>query len=631
MSDDTNRPENEDASPGLDLSGLSELSLGPQWGSGNLPEPKMPRGRSRDHDERPRGAPRRNEGGERRGPPRDRRGERPARPREEGAPSGESRGPRREGRGAPRRDDRGGQRGPAMRTETPFRPVLDADFYPDDAAFKALTHAIKTSCRTFELFEIAHLILEKPERWVCVARHPQQKEGEEALLVAAIKDGLPFLNEQAALNHVFAHYLGDFFEIEEYESDPPAGNFQMVHRCGMTGELLAPPNYHRYAAIIRDHHANRLAHVPFERFQQRIESLREEEAIQAWLEKMKKRVRYTLKAEFVPQEKEAPVFNQVEDARIYLIAQHKDKLVRPAYSVRIVGKDLTLLPEGDILRRSIEALHEQQMRFPLSTANNLRGRLRRLNFAVYKKGSKGVSYVCAVKRRFREPNEVLAENLSDLIAFVEAHPNLKAADLPHQYLGLAAEPAATGTSSAAANLQEAAGPLEESIHPTESTADDNTVSAVENEEAVAKPAAEVTAPESESAEQKQVSALRRDLRYLVTQGYVIEYSDGRLVVPPAREEPVAAGTTEKKGRKKEKKKGDPAPNADVGTKAPDTADVPSPSDDGQAEGQPIAEASAADAPEAPAAEAVAPDEAASSDDADAVKEDEPADETKPPS
>src|SRR5690606_32517155 len=98
MSDDTHRPENEESSPGLDLSGLTNLSLGPQWGSGNIPEPKMPRGRTRDHDERPRGSPRHAEGGERRGPPRDRRPDRAGPRREGGAPPSGDRGPRREGR-----------------------------------------------------------------------------------------------------------------------------------------------------------------------------------------------------------------------------------------------------------------------------------------------------------------------------------------------------------------------------------------------------------------------------------------------------------------------------------------------------------------------------------------------------
>lgn len=530
MPDDANRPEKEESSPGLDLSGLSDLSLGPKWGSGNTPASKTPRSRTRDRDDRP---PRDGRPSDR-GAQRDRRGDRTARPRSDRPARGRE-------AGRPRRSA-------DARSEAPFKPLLEADFYPDDAPFKALTQAIKTSSRTFELFEIAQLILEKPERWVCVARHPDQKEGADAILQAAVPDGLPFLEEQAALNHVFAHHLGDFFEVESYEAEPPKGTFQLIHRCGVTGELLAPPNYHRYQAIIRDHHASRLSRMPFERFQEKLETVRDEESIQAWLEKMKQRERYTLKAGFVPEGTEAPVFEQIEDARLHLIGNHKDKLVRPAYSVRFAGKDLEKLPRGDILRRSIEALHAQQMRFPLATANNLRGRLRRLNFAVYKKGSKGVSFVCAVKRRFRAPDEVLAENLADLIAFIEANPNLKAPDLPREYLGLTA-PAEEAPQPAAAPE---AGSLPE-------TAEAGTPEAAgETPETPAEPVA--PSPQL-SAEQEQVLALRRDLRYLVTQGYLIEYSDGRLVAPPVRDASGQVVKQQQENRPPVEKKDQPADTA----------------------------------------------------------------------
>lgn len=513
MSDDTNRPEKRSDS-GLDLSGLNELSLGPNWGSGSLPSSQTPRTRSRERESYPE---RRSGDGSRPGPRRDRRGDLPKRSRDEGGapPRGRDDGPGQEGRegrrgrfqrgGRDRDRDRGDRGG---RPEAPFKPILQADFYPDDAPFKALTQAIKNSCRTFELFEIAQLILQKPERWVCVAKHPEQKDGEPALLHACVHDGLPFLSEQAAIDHAFNHYLSDFYIVEEYEGEAPAGSFPMIHRCGMTGELLAPPNYHRYQAILREHHASRLAHVAYERFEQKLEAVREPEAISAWQEKMKKRVRYILKPEFAEG---SPVksFENREDARIFLLTHHRDKLVRPAYSVRFVGKDLTLLPESDLLRRSVEALHLYQQRFPLDTANNLRGRLRRLNFAVYKKGSKGVSFVCAVKRHFRTPSEVLAENLADLIAFVEAHPNTKASDLPKEYLGISDSPEPESSQAASDG----------------GDGEDSDKAAAATPKSAAKP----------SPDQEPILALRRDLRYLVTQGYIIEYSDGRLYVPPMRD------------------------------------------------------------------------------------------------
>ncbi|MGC9450168.1 MAG: hypothetical protein ACP5I4_01860 [Oceanipulchritudo sp.] len=379
--------------------------------------------------------------------------------------------------------DRGGR---PERTEEqkPFEPVVAVDFYPEEEPFKVLAQAIRTSYRTFELFEIARLILDKPDRFVCVVRDPEQKEGEPARLFASIPDGLPFRTEEEALTHVFRHYTGDFFTIDTVEVDPPSGAFQMVHKCGFTGELLAPPNYHRYQAICREHHAAKLNHLPYARFEQRIESSREQEDIQSWLDKMKIQTRYT--------DKENPdlVFDNLEDARLHLVTQSKDKLVRPAYSARFSGKALALLNPQDPIRRSVEYLLEGQRHFPLDTANHLRGRLRRMHFAVYKRGSKGISYVCAVKRRFRKPEEVMADNLQELIDFVEAHPNFPARELPKAFLGIQSK----------GEGEEAAAPSEE--------------------------------------EKASLRQLKTDLHYLVSEGYVIEYSDGRLFVPPIREDEI---------------------------------------------------------------------------------------------
>jgi hypothetical protein len=542
----------------------------------------------------------------------------PRRSREGGESAG---APPREGGGRPPRGERRGGRfnrgdrgDRGRRPEAPFQPILEADFYPDDAPFKALTQAIKNSCRTFELFEIAQLILEKPERWICVAKHPKQKDGEPALLHACVQDGLPFLSEQAAIDHAFKHYAGEFFTVEEYEGEAPAGTFPMIHKCGMTGELLAPPNYHRYQAILREHHASRLSHVSYERFEQKLEAVREPEAISAWQEKMKKRVRFTLKPEFT-QGEEPKVLETREDARIYLVTHLRDKLVRPAYSVRFVGKDVSLLPENDLLRRSIEALYEQQKRFPLNTANNLRGRLRRLNFAVYKKGTKGVSFVCAVKRHFRTPSEVLSENLADLIAFIEAHPNIKAPELPKQYLGMSDPSEATEKAKA-----EETTAVEASADVSAETPAEPTEAADASESAEAAPA-EAAKP---SADEEQFIALRRDLRYLVSQGYVIEYSDGRLFVPPMRDasgqiigeanapddKPVAKRDKSKPAKEKKKPEA-AAPSAEKSVE-PTTEPVA----EVAAEPAPAEEAPSAETPSTPAeAPAAAPEKA----EADKVK------------
>lgn len=607
--DQTPKPEEGN----LDLSDLSSMSLGPDWVSGKKPRTQLP---NTSREDRPRGP---------KGPRKDRRGSLPPKRRPERG--GHDRGDRPERRG--HGHDRGGRHERHERPAQPFRPIVEATFYPEEEPFRVLSQAIKTSCRTFELFEIARLILEKPDRFVCVVRDPEQKEGEEAKLHASVPDGLPFRTEEEALTHTLQHYIDDFFDKETVEVDPPAGSFQLVHKCGFTGEILGPPNYHRYQSMCREHHAAKLAHMPYSRFEQRIETSREEDDIQAWMQKMRTQTHF--------KSKEDPdlVFKSFEDARLHLVTQAKDKLVRPAYSARFSGKAIALLNPGDPIRRSVESLLDYQKKFPLDTANHLRGRLRRMNFAVYKRGSKGISYVCAVKRRFRKPDEILADNLQELIDFLEAHPNFPAKDLPKGFLGI--DPAKKQEKAAAkAAAQDVAQEVETEMTKTEVEGDvpkaEPEIEAKESQEisetAEVKPEAE---PENKverpseppekgeakeqpllsDAEQVAIRQLKTDLHYLVSEGYVIEYSDGRLFVPPIREEEIRR-VEKQKAEGKEAKPAETAPaDAPEASSKPDESAHPeapqpepspeAPKDEGPAP-EPV-EAAPVEKPEPPVAPA----------------------------
>jgi hypothetical protein len=522
----------------IDLSQLQSFSFGTQWTQ------DKPAARDSRRDDRPRrddtgGADRRDRrafrrpaGGGGGAAPTDGPGQADA-PRREfrDRDGGEFRGgPRREGgfaRGGPRRDAEGGRderhggyRGAPVDRGPYDSPYFHATFYPEDTSFATLAKTIRASCRTFELFDIARTVIGKSDRFVIVLhRKPAAGEGapsegtKPAPIAISVPDGLPFESEDAAIAHVLSKNLGDFFDIAEVEVEPPKGNFQVVNKCGVTGELLAPPNYHRYNAIIQQHHAKHVARLSFEAFRGRIETLRDPEAIAKWIEKMKKTTRYTWKtgnppapaspAPEVPAEGEAaaapaeapatppPVaFDSYEEARTHLLAHARHRLVRLADGARLSGKAAESLPPGEI-RRAIEGTLERQRRFPLDTANALRGRLRREGFSIYKKGSKGASYVCAVRRKFRVPGQVFAESITGLIQYIEAHPLVKAGELPEKFLGFPPVPKA---------------PAEGEAVPA--------------------------APELSAEDRDKLNRLQGDLRWLVHEGYVTEFISGALFAPP---------------------------------------------------------------------------------------------------
>lgn len=543
--DDNDKKENPSSDFNkLDLTQLQSFSFGTQWtqdkpSAGDQREPRERSDRPRRDDRRSGpNDPRRDRRGFRKPAPAPGEGPAPVedRPQREGGGGG----PRREFRGGPRPEGAGQFRGPrgAGRGEPQERgpydsPYFAATFYPEDNSFNALAKTIRASCRTIELFEIARTVIGKNDRFVVVlTRKPAKDGGAKEPIYLSVPDGVPFDSEEAAINHVMSRHLDKFFASADIEIDPPKGNFQVINKCGITGALLGPPNYHRYNQLVQQHFATQIQRMPFETFRARIETVRDPEAVSQWLEQMKKVTRYTwltgaaasasgkvektdpapadageadatatetqaeAPAETPAATPDVPSFDSIDEARLHLLTTAREKVVRTVETARFHGNMIEQIPDGEI-RRAIEGTLERQRRFPLDTANGLRGRLRREHFTIFKKGSKGVSYVCAVKRKFRTPGQTFADSIDGLINFIEAHPMIKASELTPKFLGIK-QPAAEPAPSAEGSTPEAAPP----------------------------------APELTVEQRANIARMQGDLRWLVMEGYVTEFIDGRLFAAP---------------------------------------------------------------------------------------------------
>ncbi|MFP6901510.1 MAG: hypothetical protein VCA36_11240 [Opitutales bacterium] len=451
MDDELSKPKDEADSPdeALDLSVLREIDFGPDWGSETT-------------DKKPRHVSARGSGGR----------------NEKKTPRGNRERPR--------------SRSKSAKPPKPREPEHLINFTPVETLFAKLNREMKTSCRTYSLFDLAKLILEKPERFVVHAT-PVEKPGQEAAnYFVTTLDRMPFTAQEDACVHLMNNHGEEFYEIEEREVEPPKGSFSVVHKCGITGELLSPPNYHRYLELIREHHTMRLANVPFEKFQRRITTDNDPDSVAAWLERMKKVSVYLLKNR---SEDEPESFETREGLQRFLVTHRFRKLIKKYQKTRFPGVLLTTMPLGT-LKHDVEQALEEQRRHPLITANFLRHRFRKMNFAVYKRGSKGITFVCAIKRKLRTHDAVFADSIQALLCFLEENSNVRKSDLIERHLGFGQD--------------------------------------------------------GRTKEQEElVRQLARDLRWVVTEGYATEFADGTLVLPP----PVAPRRT---SAKKSADKGDEA-------------------------------------------------------------------------
>jgi len=182
---------------------------------------------------------------------------------------------------------------------------------------------------------------------------------------------------------------------------------------------------------LREHHTRNFPNVPFDRFKSKLEMVREQEAIDAWLKGMSRRTEYVPKDR---KEGEPERLESLDAARAFLLVHRKDLVVKMLPWIRCRGSILKDLAPGPLVD-SIRFALDQQRRFPLETANGIRGRLRKEGFHLYRKGSKGITYACSVRRRCRDPKSTFSDAMAKIFDSLDRKPAQHAKDLVLNLLG----------------------------------------------------------------------------------------------------------------------------------------------------------------------------------------------------
>ncbi len=261
---------------------LTEFALGPSWARAKSepsatkhthesPEREHPQRRRDDRGDNRSGR----DGGDRRG----QRDDRDIRGRRDGGD---------------RRDfQKGRGRQPEIRREEFIPPAegVNVSIVPDKAAIQLVCKEIHQVARVYPLFDIAEIIL--AERVRCRAIF-EISEKHEPFYRCKLDDAI-FLTKEEALRHLLeSPWKNRYIEETTVEIDPPKGNFQSVARCGISGKLLGPPNYHGYQTEIRRVHREFFPEMPFESYIAKVRSDRSEDAVNAWMDSMKTQIRWRI-------------------------------------------------------------------------------------------------------------------------------------------------------------------------------------------------------------------------------------------------------------------------------------------------------------------------------------------------
>ena len=168
--------------------------------------------------------------------------------------------------------------------------ALEVSFLPERRGLAPLAHRLAKSARAYSLFEVAALFLSKPDYYLIKIEAPAGLENFSFFQCADCK--AVFLDRDSVVGHAFAKHFDKFCTKVEVEGEPPKGNFVCVAKCGLSGVLLGPPNYHGYNDKVAEIHRTRYVDMPLDAYRKRIETIHDAALIEQWKEEMRKQVSY---------------------------------------------------------------------------------------------------------------------------------------------------------------------------------------------------------------------------------------------------------------------------------------------------------------------------------------------------
>lgn len=415
-------------------------------------------------------------GGERSGP-------RPPRP-----------GGRDDSRGGPRRGGERREGGPGGRDRAPESrepeiklPELDIEVLPEPRGVESLIKQIKLSGRAYPMFEIASLVLQKPERYVVRFSTIKKPDGQtvQPLFVFNLDNTL-WLSESDVVRYALDKHFNTFYATEKTPTEAPKGSYTFVAQCGMSGVILGPPNYHGYQEQLRALHAERFGRMPFDAFKARVKIVRDEAIVKKWLEEQ------SFKTEFsclnVPEPKKLNSRDEVEQ---HFREVHLPALIQSVESWEMNGataRNILSTPLRTTARRTVEDL----TRFPLKLVTFLSQQFASAGLQFFKV-NKTITHVSVARPHFLDlATTPVSDSLKQIVEFLNSHPRCTRRQLIEALAPTPAAPAAPAPEPGA--------------------------------EAPATPATPPTPTEPTPAQK----ALSADLHWLVHQGHVIEFATGIL-------------------------------------------------------------------------------------------------------
>ncbi|MEP6956496.1 MAG: hypothetical protein ABI883_06690, partial [Chthoniobacterales bacterium] len=279
----------------------------------------------------------------------------------------------------------------------------------------------------------------------------------------------------------FAALKEEFYTTEQTQTEAIKGNFSNVARDRVSGTLLGPTNHHNYQPQLRNLYEQRYSRrMNFQDFQRQIEIVSDPAVVEEWKEQARSITSFATK-NLEPVE----TFNTLAEAERHFRQTHLPGLLRSAPELTVSGVVSRGLPDRG-LGRVIEDAWAAEIRSPSKMMQELAGGLRQAGLNIFRH-KRGMLFVSPIRvRNFGHERSSVSTTINAILEKLSETPGMKRKQL-----------------------------LEKS-----------------------------SKPDADAAETERLKmTLASDLRWLIHEGYVIEFNDGTLELPRPKAAPPAAAAS----------------------------------------------------------------------------------------
>jgi len=282
------------------------------------------------------------------------------------------------------------------------------------------------------------------------------------------ENGAVSLDQEFLERNAFRFAHEDFYKIDITQSDPIKGNFSNVARCRLSGTLLGPTNHHNYQPQLRSLYEQRFSRrMSFADYQRQIEIVNDPALIERWKEGARTVTTYTTSREETPS-----TFSSATEAERHFRSTYLPGLLHSVEEVIMGGVLSRRLPDR-VLNRAVEDAWARETRSPSNMMQELAGRFRQAALNVFRH-RRGMLFVSPIRvRPFVHAQAEVSSSVNAILGALAAAPGINRKEFFEKL---------------------------------------------------------ITDVASEGADSRKL-AVASDLRWLINEGYVIEFNDGSLDIP----------------------------------------------------------------------------------------------------